>query len=195
MRQVHERLIFDLGWLVIASSYAMLVLVLLGVLMGWPRIRNTVAGWHKAMAWGVLPLIVLSPLTGLLLAYGITFTSAPSAAPGGPLPLKDAVRIVGEKHDLSSLVWLRPLGPRLVVRLVEGGEYKTYAVTRQGTSAMPRNWPRLLHEGNFAGMWSVLMNVVTSVAILGLLVTGAWIWLRRQVRRRARLSQPQPARA
>jgi uncharacterized iron-regulated membrane protein len=30
------------------------------------------------------------------------------------------------------------------------------------------------------------MNIVISVAMSGLLVTGLWIWLRRQVRRRAR---------
>ena len=186
MRQVHERLLFNLGWLVIASSYVMLVLATLGVLMGWPRIRNTLAGWHKAMAWGLLPLIVLSPLTGLLLAYGVTFSTMPAAAPAAPLPLKDAVQIVGARHDLSSLIWLRPLGPRLVVRFAEAGEFKTYAVTREGTLPLPRNWPRLWHEGNFAGAWSSLMNVLTSIVMLGLLVTGVWIWLRRRLARRAR---------
>jgi uncharacterized iron-regulated membrane protein len=193
MRQVHERLLFDLGWLVIASSYVMLALATLGVLMGWPRIRNTLAGWHKAMAWGLLPLIVLSPLTGLFLAYGVTFAAMPAAAPGPPLPLKDAVQIVGARHDLSSLVWLRPLGPRLVVRLAEAGEFKTYAVTREGTVPLPRNWPRLWHEGNFAGAWSALMNVVVSIAMVGLLVTGVWIWLRRQLARRARARQARAA--
>ena len=57
---------------------------------------------------------------------------------------------------------------------------------REGTVAMPRNWPRLWHEGNFAGGWSALMNVVISFAMIGLLVTGMWIWLRRQFRRYAR---------
>ena len=76
MRGVHEHLVFDLGWLVSASSAAMLVLALLGVLMGWPRLRNTLSGWHKGVAWVLLPLVVLSPLTGLFLAYGVSFTSA-----------------------------------------------------------------------------------------------------------------------
>ena len=58
-RRMHETLLIDAGWLVIASTAAMLVLALLGVLMGWPRIANTLQGWHKAMAWGLLPLTVL----------------------------------------------------------------------------------------------------------------------------------------
>jgi uncharacterized iron-regulated membrane protein len=187
-RRMHETLLIDARWLVIGSTVAMLVLAFLGVLMGLPRIRNTVSGWHKGMAWGLLPLIVLSPLTGLFLAWGITFaSSAPStgSAQGAPMSLSEAVRIVGERHDLSRLVWLRPQGGRLLARFVERGEYRVYAVTREGTEAVPRNWPRLWHEGNFAGSWSASMNVVVSLAMIGLLVTGPWIWLRRRLRRRA----------
>lgn len=134
MRRTHEHFIFDLGWVVTASSFAMLALALLGVLMGWPRIRNTFAGWHKAMAWGLLPLIVLSPLTGLFLAYNVTFTDSPSGgrAQGAPLSLKEAVAVAGKTHDLSSLVWMRPLGGRMAMRIVEDGEYKLYTVTQAG---------------------------------------------------------------
>jgi hypothetical protein len=188
MRRTHEHFIFNLGWVVTASSIAMLALALLGVLMGWPRIRNTFAGWHKAFAWGLLPLIVLSPLTGLFLAYNVTFTSPPAGgrSQGAPLTLKEAVAVAGKTHDLSSLVWLRQLGGRMAMRIVEDGEYKLYAVTQHGTQAMARNWPRLWHEGNFAGVWSSLMNLVISIAMLGLLVTGGWIWLRRKLRPRTR---------
>src|SRR5262249_59256786 len=111
MRRMHETLLYDLGWLVVASAVAMLVLTVLGVLMGWPSFANTPSGWHKAMAWGLLPLIVLSPLSGLLMAAGITFTSTPDAAAAraAPMPLVEAVRIIGRDHDLSSLVSMRPL--------------------------------------------------------------------------------------
>ncbi|MCC6947306.1 MAG: PepSY domain-containing protein [Bradyrhizobiaceae bacterium] len=187
-RQIHESLLLDLGWLVTASSIAMLVLVVIGAFMGWPRFANSLSGWHKAMGWGLLPLVVLSPLTGLLIAWGVTFTSLPAApaAPGAPIALAEAVRIVGQSHDLSSLVWMRPMGGRLMVRLVEDGEYKVYDVTRDGTMVLPRNWPRLWHEGNFAGAWSSMMNIVTSFAMIGLLVTGLSIWLRRRLRQRTR---------
>lgn len=188
MRRVHENLLINAGWLVVVSTAAMLVLVLLGVLMGWPRFANSLPGWHKAMAWGLLPLIVLSPLTGLFLAFRVTFAGPqPDAASpqGAPLRLVEAVRIVGERHDLSALVWMRPQGGRLLARLVEGGEYRLYAVTREGATALPRNWPRLWHEGNFAGSWSALMNAVTSAAAIGLLATGLWMWLRRRLRKRA----------
>jgi uncharacterized iron-regulated membrane protein len=191
-RRMHERLLINAGWLVVASSVVMLVLAVLGILMGLPKFANTLSGWHKGMAWCVLPLIVLSPLTGLLLASGITLTTQPPAEAstrGASLRLADAVRIIGEQHDLSTLVWIRPQGDRMLARLVEGGEYRVYAVTPDGMTAVPRNWPRLWHEGNFAGAWSALLNLIASVAMIGLLVTGPLLWLRRRLRMRARQVQ------
>jgi uncharacterized iron-regulated membrane protein len=188
MQRMHQTLLLDLGWLVTASTVAMLAMIVLGVLMGWPRFSNTVSGWHKGTAWVLLPLIALSPLTGLMLALRIG--GAPPAQPpqaqGAAIALSEAVRIVGKEHDLSSLVWIRSMGGRTLVLLAENREYTAYAVGRDGTQAMPRSWPRLWHEGNFAGAWSALMNLIISVAMLGLLGTGLWIWLRRQLRRRAR---------
>jgi uncharacterized iron-regulated membrane protein len=186
-RRLHETLLVDARWLVTTSTAAMLFIVLLGVLMGWPQFNNSLAGWHKAMAWGLLPLIILSPLTGLMMALDITFiTRSSPAASSAPLTLQEAVQIVGRDHDLSSLIWMRPLGGRLAARLAKDGEYRVYAVTRNGTTPLQRNWPRLWHEGNFAGAWSTAMNAIISIAMVGLLVTGIWSWLRRQVRRRTR---------
>lgn len=186
-RRLHETLLIDAGWLVVSSTVAMLAVAILGLLLGVPRVSNTLSGWHKGMAWSLLPFLLLSPLTGLALAFGITFATLAANAPptrGPAITLAEAARVVGERHDLSTLVWLRPLGGRMVARLAEGGEYRLYAVTPQGTAALPRNWPRLWHEGNFAGAWSALMNVVVSLALIGLLATGTWMWMRRQLRRR-----------
>jgi uncharacterized iron-regulated membrane protein len=186
-RRVHERLIFGASWLVIASTVAMLVLPVFGILMGWPRLRNTLAGWHKALGWLPLPLVVLSPLTGLLLALGVTFApSTPVGRLGPPLPLMEAVRVLGASHDLSSLSWIRPFGETLVARIAEDGELKTYAILRDGAVPDARNWPRLIHEGTWGGFTLAILNLVTSLALLGLLATGAWIWVRRKFRRSER---------
>lgn len=185
-RRLHETLLVGARWLVVASTVSMLALALLGVLMGAPRFANTLPGWHKGVAWGLLPLVVLSPLSALLMAAGITFAPAPSAdagLPAGAPTLAEAVRLVGREHDLSGLVWIRPQGGRMLARIVEDGEYRVYAVSGSGVVATPRNWPRLWHEGNFAGAWSALLNVVASLAMIVLLVTGPWLWLRRRRQR------------
>lgn len=189
-RGLHETLLLDMRWLVIGSTIAMIVVIALGVFMGWPRFANTLGGWHRGVAWILLPLLVLSPISGLMMSAGMTMANnapvAASARQASLVTLLEAVQALGKDHDLSGLVWLRPQGGRTVARLVEDGEYKVFAVSADGASAMPRNWPRLWHEGNFAGALSALMNIAISVALLVLLATGFVIWLRRQRRRHVR---------
>jgi uncharacterized iron-regulated membrane protein len=184
-RRLHETFLMELGWLVTASTFALLALIALGVLMGWPRLRNTFAGWHKGTGWLLLPLLIASPLTGLFLAYGISFSAPLPRAEGGPVSLPDAVRIVGAAHDLSNVVWIRPLGGALRVRVNDGGEMRVFTVTREGLAPGPRNWPRLIHEGNWGGTLSALINVVISAAFVLLMSTGLWLWVRRKFRRRS----------
>lgn len=185
-RQLHERLLIDAGWLVTASTIAMLAIICLGLLLGLPRFANTLSGWHRGTAWVLLPLVILSPLPGLALAFGVTFT-APSERPQGAaqaVTLAQAVRTLGQEHDLSGLIWIRERRGRMLARLVENGEFRVVALSPAGAHPTPRNWPRLLHEGNWAGHVSAALNVLTSLALLGLLVTGVWIWVRRTRRRR-----------
>lgn len=186
-RRLHEALMMEASWLVTASTIAMLAIAALGLSMGLPLLRNTVSGWHKATGWFMLPLVVLSPLTGLAIAFGVTFSPAVNAGGGGaPVPLIEAVKIVGANHDLSSLIWIRPRGNQVLARLVEGGEYRVYSVSGAGTAPLPRNWPRLIHEGNWYGHVSAALNVVTSFALIGLLGTGMFLWARRKLRSRGR---------
>jgi uncharacterized iron-regulated membrane protein len=183
-KRLHETLLLDLGWLVTATTFAMLALIALGVLMGWPRLANSVSGWHKGLGWFGLPLLILSPLTGLALAFGISFTAPPTERPAAAPTIAQGVEIIARTHDLSALLSLRKRGPRLIARLIEKGEYRNYAVSAEGLTPMSRNWPKLLHEGNWAGHLSALLNLVTALAMAGLFVTGLVIWVRRTFLRR-----------
>lgn len=185
-RRLHESLMLDLKWLVDASTIAMLASMLLGLLMGWPQFRNTLGGWHRGLAWIALPLLILSPLTGLAIAYGINFTPPPVKVDSAPVKLAEAVRIVGAKYDMASVFWIRPMGGQMRARLYDGREARVFTVTPQGLVANAQSWPRALHEGVWAGVWSGLINVVTSLALIALMVTGLWIWTRRNLKMRAR---------
>lgn len=184
-RRLHEHLTVAGLDLTIASTVAMLVVILLGILMGLPRIRNNVAGWHKAAAWYLLPFLVISPLTGLFLPMGVTMNpySADQPARAAPLPIAEAVKIVGQSHDLSNMIWLRQRGGRQMVRLWDGQEARAFAVTKDGLKPMPRNFSRMIHEGNFLGVWSGGLKLITAAAFILLMLTGLWLFVTKQMRK------------
>ncbi len=192
-RRLHETLLLDLGWLVVASTVACVALAPLGLLLGWPRLRNSLGGWHRLVGWVGLPLLVGSPLTGLALAWGITFLPPAAPAPGGPpLPLREAVRLVAEKHPLEGLDFIRTVGggQRIARVLDASGTAVTWRVTPRGLEPMGTNWPRLLHEGNWGGLLGSLANLLAALGLLGLLVTGLWLWARRRLALRRVRSRP-----
>jgi uncharacterized iron-regulated membrane protein len=188
-KRLHETFQLELGWLVAWSTIAMLISMIFGLFMGWPHFRNTLGGWHRGTAWVLAPLLLLSPLTGLALAYKFTFTPPPAKIDGSPVPLHDAVKIFGAKHDFASVIWLRPQGGATRVRFYDGRAARVMAISKAGLIEGPQAWPRVLHEGTWAGAFSGLLNVIVSLAMLGLMSTGLLIWGRRTWRRYARRAQ------
>lgn len=184
-RFTHERLLGQ-HWLVISSTVAMLVVMVIGIALGWPRLRNNLAGWHKGAAWFTLPVILLCPLTALGMALGLTFSGAAPAPQGRPLPLPDAVRVVAQSRDLASVISIVSRGGTTMARIYDGGELRLYALDASSLTPLPRNWPRLIHEGNGAVMFTSPLNVVVSLVLFTLLVTGVASWWKRRSRPRQR---------
>lgn len=193
-RRLHVALLVDLHWLVIASTASMIGLALLGVLMGWPRLANSLSGWHKGLTWIGLPLILLPAVTGLLMVAGVTLGgggSAPRTLGASPSPMRlgDVVASAGRSRDLSGMVWIRTMGPRHMMRYTEEGRFQGYFVVPQSIVPVPRNWPRSIHEGLWSVPLGLFVNVMSSVVTGASLVTGVLLWWRRRSRtpnRRAR---------
>jgi uncharacterized iron-regulated membrane protein len=183
-RHLHEHLLLDLGWLVTASTVAMLMVAIAGFVMGWPRFRNTLGGWHAVSGWAILPLALLVPMTGLALVFGITLTSPVQSPRPERVPIHEAVSVIARNHDVGNLTSLRIRGGRLVARIYDGQMLKGYMVSRAGLLPQATNWPRALHEGNSNALVGSLLNVIASVVFLGLWLTGLMIWTRRKLRRR-----------
>lgn len=179
----HQRLIGDLGELVHASTIAMLVMIVLGLFMGLPKLRNTLGGWHKCLAWGLLPLIILSPLSGILLGNRVNYNTGGVAASGKAVPLWDAVEKVAGVYPPSSIIWVRPQGGGISARVIDKGEFKVIRVTDTGLYETPKNWVRLVHEGTWSAGLGSFLNLLVSIVFVFLAGSGLWIWARRYVKR------------
>lgn len=190
-RHLHESLIGPLQPLVAASSVVLLILVALGLALGAPRRPRTLSGWHRVTGWAGLPLLVLAPLTGLFISFGVMFGGggqAPMALgrQAQPMSMAAMVRVAAQDgRDLSGLVWIRRMGPRAMMRHTDGSSFLGWFITETGTVPVPRAWPVAIHEG----LWRVPLLFVVNLAICllsgGLLVTGVTLWLRRRLRRRS----------
>jgi uncharacterized iron-regulated membrane protein len=186
-RRMHETLLLELGGIVVASTFVMLLLGILGIAMGWPQFRHSIRGWHQGVAWVTLPLLILSPLTALGMAYGVTFSAGGAPGSGGSrVSMLDAVKLVAANHDVADLTSIRQRGGRLMARIYVGGELRGFAIGPNSLEPLQRNWPRLVHEGNWGWALGSLLNVVTSLALLLLIVTGVTLWIRRTRRRMLR---------
>lgn len=185
-RRLHETLLLDLGWLVTLSTFALVLVIVLGALMGFPVLRNNLSGWHKATAWFTLPLLILSPLTGLMLAYGVTFGASLPQAASPVLPLTEAVEVIARRFAVHQIVWVRTMGDRQIARIDDGGELRVYHLAGGELVATARNWPRLLHEGTWSKIPAFILNMIKSIGLALLLVTGGWIWVKRQKRKKRR---------
>jgi len=185
-RRIHETLLLDLGWLVTAATIALVLVIALGTLMGLPMLRNNLSGWHKATAWFTLPLLILSPMTGLMLAFGITFAPPLSQGDGRTLSMTEAVEIITQRFPAHQIVWIRNMGGRQTARIDDGGELRVFRISGNELVPAERNWPRLLHEGTWSKLPAFALNMIKSFGLALLLVTGVWIWLRRSRRRKRR---------
>lgn len=194
-RPVHEHFVFDLEEItgvpiVLVSTIGMLVGIVIGIFMGWPRLRNSVSGWHKATAWGLLPLLILSPLTGVFMVYRLSFSQPLPRVQAAPV--LETVRMIAQKHDVSGIQSIRARAGRMMAVVSDGGARHVYIAGREGLQVAPSNWPRIFHEGTFLGIWGGVMNVILSLAFILLLATGLWIWAKRTFFRKRRRIRAEP---
>ncbi len=198
-KELHRRFVFGRNYLTIACSFAMIALAILGLGIGFARPRNTLQGWHRIAACGLLPLVAISPLTGALDGLNISFTDRPGtdAPRAPPMPLIEALRQVDARFDPATVYSVTTRGRDGGVARVfdDSGAIVWWRVTGQGLTPAQRNLPREIHEGTWSGVAAGVVNFITAAAILFLLGTGLLIWSRASRRRRANAARRSAARS
>lgn len=183
-KSFHKDLLLGAGLIILVATYIMLGIILAGPFLGWLRFRNTIAGWHLAAGWVALPIIILAPLTGILMSLHLGSGAMPSIRQSSPpLALWRGVEAVAQEPAVDSITFARrfKMGSVLVDAKTAGGSV-TYLVDGTQKAVALEDGPGLvksLHEGIWAGAWSGLLNLLISIILTGLTVTGMWSWVRR----------------
>jgi sulfite reductase (NADPH) flavoprotein alpha-component len=189
-KNLHRSLLLGLGIVVEAASWAMLAIMIIGPLLAWPRLRNTLIGWHRAIGWFLLPVIMLAPLTAVLMTLDIGKSGAALPRAARTVAISQALAVAAPEVDVSRLVMARRFRGGTVLVQAAGEHGGVFAVTETAATALT-DGPgliRQIHEGTWAGAWSGALNFAVSLALLALTITGSLSWFRRWRRdRRARL--------
>jgi sulfite reductase (NADPH) flavoprotein alpha-component len=179
--RLHKSLLVGAGFIVEIATYVMVALIVIGLLLGWPTLRNTLMGWHAGLAWLALPLVLLTPVTALLMILHLGSPVAPPMARGPAVTLSSALATASRQQDLSHLSSARSLrGGAVLLQLATPTGTVTELVPRSGAIVAGGNsWVRMLHEGNWAGVWSGLINLASALILSALTLTGVLSWWRR----------------
>lgn len=185
-KSFHKNLLLGLGWLVEIATYAMAAVLVAGPFLAWPRLRNTVMGWHMGLGWVLFPLALLTPVTAILMILGVGLPQIPGFTRGQQsLSLVRALEVVAPGVDPNSLTMVRKFkGGTVMIGLSDA---PALVVSAKGEiSPMPDvGWVKPVHEGTWGGTWSGLLNFAAALLLTGLMGTGLWSWWRR-----ARLNRP-----
>ncbi len=179
VKEFHKDLLLDAGWLVEWVTYAMLAIMVAGVLLGWPKFSRSLIGWHQWLGVWLLPLALLLPLTAILMSLHVGRPDLGLQRGSGATPLAQGIELAARRYDLSEILSARRFkaGSVLITTpeqslVVSGGQVTPVEIES--------NLPKQFHEGLWAGWFSGMFNVLAGSLVLGLTLTGALNWLRRQ---------------
>lgn len=185
--QLHKKLLLGLGLVVEFVSWAMVALVVVGPLLAWLRFRNTLIGWHTAVGWCLLPLALMSPLTGVLMTLHVGESGTPLPRAARPVSVAEALTIAAPQVDLAGLVEAHRFRGGTVMLRMRGEPMELHVVTEESVVRLVDGPPLIkrIHEGTWGGLWSGLLNLVAALALTLLAVTGPVSWFARWRRNRA----------
>lgn len=178
VKELHKDLLVDAGWVVEWATWAMLAIVIIGILLGWPRFRQSLLGWHHALGAWLFPLALLLPLTAVLMTLHVARPDLGLQRGTPPVSLQQGLEQAAREHDLSGLISARGFKGGSV--LIETGQEMLVVSGDQVTPIdLSANWPKMLHEGIWGGWISGVVNLLAGALISGLTLTGFISWLKR----------------
>ena len=181
-KRFHKGLLLGLDVVGEIAAYAMLLIVVTGPFLAWPRFRNTLLGWHLFAGWVLLPLVLLPPATAVLMTLHV---GHPAYLPPSPRPISLArgIERAAAAVDLSGFGTARSFrhGSVLITTKGASGGDRYYLSTSEGVISTDGSGPvHAVHDGTWAGTWSGrALNLASALALLGLVATGVVSWAQR----------------
>lgn len=185
--RIHSNLWIGAGFLVTLATFGMLFLVIAGPILSRPRrTSRTPLNWHINAGWLLYPLLILLPLSATLmvLPIGRRFGFHRETT---PITIPQALAIARDSVDLTTLHFVARMPGGHNVFLVTDGPFGISRHVIHPHSVDPLGGPtvefaRMVHEGEWGGAWSGLLNMAGAAGLLAVMSAGALSWYRRRSR-------------
>lgn len=183
--RIHSNLWIGAGFLVTLATFGMLFLVIAGPILSRPRrTSRTPLAWHINTGWLLYPLLILLPLsaTMMVLPIGRRFTLHRETT---PITVSQALTIARDSVDLTRLHFAARMPGGHDVFLVTEGPFGISRHVVRPNSVDPLGGPtvefvRMVHEGEWGGPWSGLLNMAGAAGLLAVMSAGVVSWWRRR---------------
>ncbi|ABM60981.1 PepSY domain-containing protein [Halorhodospira halophila] len=182
VRHLHKDLMLDLAVVVEVASYALILVLIAGPWLAWPRLRHSLTQWHTLIGWLTLPLLLLVSITGVLMALELgTPRLPPVDRDAGRLAVGPVLQQL-EATETTHVYRMERFERAAWTVEVDGtAGHRQLIVTAEGITPVDAypGWVAELHQGTWAGPWSGLINLLAALALLFLFISGVWLWARR----------------
>ncbi|TKB53028.1 PepSY domain-containing protein [Ferrimonas aestuarii] len=177
---MHKGLLVDAGWLVEISTWAMLIITIVGFVLSRPRWSNTNMGWHNSVGWVSGPLSLLVTITALMMLYQ---GHGPRAGKQEAQPSMTLEQSFGQLQNYTvanmQMVKTTPNGYELSWKDNQGQAWSWQPDSQATPQEKPVRWARVLHDGTFFGNVGLVVYSLLSMMLLAILFTGYANWIAR----------------
>ena len=190
-KSLHKNLLLDAGDFVEFVTYIFIAILLVAPFLMKPRWQKRLMSIHNALGFWAIPLWLLVPITGLLMSMKI---GAPEFGKlnlnNQATPAVHVMQVLERENQLQNFVSLETVrGRSVLINLATDTGVKPFQVSNKSQALeqldVSTYWPKLLHEGTWAGALSGWLNFMIGAGLSFFTISGAYSWIRRWKNERA----------
>ena len=185
VKSLHKDLLIGAGDFIEIVTYIFIAILIVGPFLMKPRWQKRLMSIHNALGFWAIPAWLLIPLTGLLMSLHV------GAPHFGRLnlnqqatPTVQIMQVLERENQLQNLVSIETVrGRSVLINLATDAGVEKFQIPAKTQALEQLNiatyWPKLLHEGTWAGALSGWLNFILGVGLSFFTLSGAYSWIRR----------------
>lgn len=197
-KSLHKGLLIGATGFVEFLTYVFIAVLLVAPFLMQVRWQKRLMSIHNALGFWAIPLWLLIPITGLLMSLKVGAPEVGKLNLNQELtPAVQVMQVLERENQLHNFVSLETMrGRSVLINLATDAGVQTFQIPTATQTLEPVGittyWPKLLHEGTWAGALSGWLNFIIGAGLSFFTLSGAYSWFRRWLQDRAARASATP---